>query len=264
MKLFCLFLGHEWLTPTWESYELWEHCARCVTKRRVVSVDSFFTHLGIRFLIALPAAISVSLLEDKLLKQRDSAFADAWLTELGLYGDHAPKEIVPPETVPEAWLPWIRFALAELVQSTKLDADRIENFFSSFVRESALPLLFDMANSGFCLLGEPIEEKVIATKELSLERRKQFMYGNWQDAAECAEVIVDIYKVETLHAHYQPTRPIASGAQKALRILRDKKPTLQLAIDPELFFTDPLLPVQQEFTRSVWVKSIENRTAVHC
>ena len=115
-----------------------------------------------------------------------------------------------------------------------------------------------MANSRFCLLGEQIEEKIIETKELSLERRKQFMYGNWQDAAECADVVVDIYKVETVQAQYRPTRPIAAGAQKALLMLQDKDPALQPTIDPALFATDPLPPVEREFTRRVLLESVED------
>jgi len=258
MKLSCILLGHEWLLPSWESYELWERCTRCLTGRRVVSIDNFVVHLGSRFLLTLPTSVSVSLLEDKLLKNRDRNFARTWLTGLGLCGDRENEEAVQPETIPEAWLPWIQFALTDLVQCTKLSSERIETFFSSFARKAALPFLLDLANSRFCLLGEQFKEKIIETQELPLERRKQFMYGNWQDVAECTNVVVDTYRVETVHAQYQPTRPIAAGVQKALLILRDKDPALHPIIDPALLAADPLPPVERKFTRRVWLGSVEN------
>lgn len=263
MKLSCLLFGHEWLLPSWESYELWERCSRCLTRRIVVSIDRFFAHLGSRFLIALPTSIAVLLLEDKLLKNRDRDFARAWLTGMGLYGDQENEETVQPETIPEAWLPWIQFALTELVQGTKLRSARIETFFSSFARKAALPFLLDMANNRFCLLGEQIEEKIIETKELSLECRKQFMHGNWQSATECADMVVNTYKVETVHAQYWLTRPIASGAQRALRMLRDKDPALQPAIALALFATAAPLPVEREFTRKVLVEGRNTQVLRH-
>lgn len=233
MKLRCWLLGHSWLEPEWEAYDLWQTCGRCSERRAVVSLETLSKRFGLSLLSSVPPDVSVTVLDRSLRSQRDANFARSILQELGLLKNTSSKAPLPVVLVPPIWLPILRLAIEDLASSSQVACEGVRTFFSSFGVE-AMPHLLQALQSELCLPGEQLSETVVGTTQIeepagsSAEEEHGGSMGRYERGYYNYS---NVYKADLVQRTFKPSRPIFEGAKDALLRIATTHPEHRTVIE---------------------------------